>query len=122
MVSFTLRQVTAIVDGPAYQVSSTVEAATNASPAVFVYAAIDQAFSHYAAVADMDQWPDTYEIAVVTGALFYRLPTLVRTWDTVAEMERDLADTLRRVRTLQADMTARVGDLVIDRTTVIAGG
>ena len=70
MVTFTLHQVTAIADGPVYQVTNEVVAATDASPAVFVFKTLTQAFSHYAGAGDMEQWPDTYAVAQLTGAAF----------------------------------------------------
>lgn len=121
MVSFTLHQVTAIVDGPAYQVTNEVTAATSASPATYVYKTLTQAFSHYAAAADMEQWPDTYELAQLSGAAFYRLPRVIRTWDTVALMNTDLDMSLRRLQFLADEMNAQQGALVLDRTTVVQG-
>jgi hypothetical protein len=121
VVTFTLHQVTAIVDGPTYQVTNEVVAATDASPATYVYKTVTQAFSHYAGASDMEQWPDSYEVAQLTGAAFYRLPSLIRTWDTVVRMNEDLATSLRRLQFLADELNAQQGALVIDRTTVVQG-
>ena len=121
MVTFTLHQVTAIVDGPAYRVTNEVTAAQDASPAAFVFKTVNQAYSHYATAADMEQWPDSYDVATLTGKAFYRLPRLVRTWDTVVAMNVDLTATLRRLQLLATDLNARQDSLTVDRTTVVQG-
>lgn len=121
MVSFTLHQLTSIVDGPQYQVLNEVVAATDASPAVYVYETATQKFNHYAAAADMEQWPDSLEKAQVTSMAFYRLPAVTRTWDTVARMNADLDMSIRRLQSLTDELTAQRGSLVVDRTTVITG-
>jgi len=119
-VSFTLEQTTA-VSGATYQVTNTVTAATDADLAVFVYITATQKFSHYAAVADMDAWPNSYELAQVTGAEFYRLPQLCRTWSSVIDMQNDLSYTLFRVQDLADQLTEFQGELVGTTTTVITG-
>jgi len=121
VVSFTLHQVTAIVDGPAYQVTNEVTAATGASVATYVFKTVDQAFSHYATPADMTQWPDSYALAQLAGAAFYRLPSVIRTWDTVVLMNEDLAMSLRRLQFLADEMNAQQGALIVDRTTLVQG-
>lgn len=121
MVSFSLHQVTSIVDGPGYQVTNEVVAATDASPATYVFATATQAFSNYASAADMEKWPDSYDEAFLQNKQFYRQPKLIRTWKTVAEMNADLDMSIRRLQSLADELTAQRGDLVIDRTTVIQG-
>lgn len=127
MVTFTLRQVTAIVaseSNPAetgYRVTNEVTAAVDASPAVYVYATATQAFSNYASAADMGRWPAGYEEAAVTNTMFYRLSSVTRTWDTVRDMNVDLSLSIRRLQALAAELNAQQGALVIDRTTVITG-
>lgn len=122
MVNFTLRQVTSIVDGPAYQVINEVTLAQGASSSAYVYATVNQKFSHYATAADFEQWPTSYEEAVLTNAVFYRLPKVARTWDTVSEMNEDLAMSLRRLQSLADELNQQQGALVIDRTTTVQGG
>ncbi len=121
MTTFSLRQVTSIVDGNKYQVSNEVTAATDADTATYVYKTANQEFSNYASAADMQQWPIGYEQAQVLNVLFYRLPALIRTWDTVPEMNDDLDTSVRRLQSLADEMNALRGDIVIDRTTVITG-
>lgn len=121
LVIFTLRQVTTIVDGPAYQVANQVDGAVGADTFVFVYAAASQKFSHYATAADMAQWPTSYTFALVQGTKFYRLAAVTRIWASVSEMNADLDDTLRRVQALADELNAQRGPLTIDRTTVIQG-
>jgi hypothetical protein len=121
VVSFTLRQVTAIVDGPAYKVTNQVVSATDSDVYAFVFNAASQKFSHYATAADMQQWPTSLALAQVTNAEFYRLDTVVRTWPSVEEMNDDLADTVRRIQRLADELNQVNGSLTIDRTTVIQG-
>jgi hypothetical protein len=123
MVTFTLRQVTAFVgaQGTQYQVTNEVTAATDASPATYVYKTATQAFSHYASAADMQSWPDSYDEARLLNREFYRAATVVRTWDTVAQMNVDLDMSKRRIQSLADELTAKRGDLIIDRTTVVTG-
>lgn len=121
MVSFSLRQVTSIVDGPAYQVTNQVTAATGADANAFVFDASSQKFSHYATAADYEQWPVSFELAQVMNLGFYRLASVTRTWKSVAEMNDDLSDTLRRVQALADELNDQQGSLIIDRTTLIQG-
>jgi hypothetical protein len=121
VVSFTLHQVTAIVDGPAYQVTNEVTAATDASTATYVFKTSTKVFNHYAGASDMVQWPDSYEKATLSGAAFYRLPSVVRTWDTVVLMNADLAMSLQRLQFLADELNAQQDALVIDRTIVVQG-
>lgn len=121
MVSYTLRQVTAIVDGPAYKVTNQVTAATDSDVNTFVYNAASQKFSHCATAADMLSYPIGYPVAQVLGATFYRLDSVVRTWPTVAEMNNDLAETVRRTQALADELNQMNRSFIIDRTTVIQG-
>jgi hypothetical protein len=121
VVTFTLHQVTAIIDGPVYQVTNEVTAATNASTATYVYKTLSQEFSHYAGAGDMEQWPDSLELAQLSGAGFYRLSHVIRTWHTVARMNEDLAMSLRRLQFLADELSAQQGALVLDRTTIVQG-
>ena len=100
MVTFTLRQTTSIVDGPRYQVVDQVTSATGASLAVYVYITASQLFSHYANAADMEQWPETSGAATLANLMFYRQPSVTRSWSTVALMNDDLAMSLRRLQYL----------------------
>jgi hypothetical protein len=121
VVTFALHQVTEIVAGPAYQVTNEVTAATDASTGTYVYKTVNQEFSHYATAADMTLWPESYELALLTDAKFYRLPQVIRTWDTVVLMNEDLAMSIRRLQFLADELTAQQGALVIDRTVAILG-
>lgn len=121
MVTFTLHQVTAIVEGPAYRVTNEVTMAQGASPATYVFKTLTQEFCHYAVAADMTQWPDSYDVARLLGAAFYRLPLVARTWHTVALMNQDLAMSLQRLQFLADELNAQQGSLTIDRTTTVQG-
>lgn len=125
MVSFSLRQVTALVprdgDAPLYRVTNEITAAVGASPSVFVYKTTSQKFDHVATVGELEEWPDSYAEAVSTGKMFYRLASEVRDWETADEMEADLATALRRVTSLANGLTQHQSAVVIDRTTVIEG-
>ena len=122
MVSFTLRQVTRIVNNDQYEVANEVTSATDSSTAVYVFKTVNQAFSNYASAADMANWPASYEEAQVLGKLFYRLPRLTRVWDTLSQMNEDLDMSMRRLQFLSDELTAQRGTIEIDRTTTIAGG
>lgn len=121
MVVFTLRQVTAICDGAKYKVTNTVTEAQNASTAVYVYSTETKAFSHYATAIDMERWPDSHELAVLRSAVYYRQPSVTRTWDSVRKMNEDLGMSLQRLQFLADELNAQQGALVIDRTTVVQG-
>lgn len=125
MVSFTLRQVTSVVQQtaapPLYRVINQVTSADGASTSVFVYKAATQAFEHYAAAADMEKWPDSLEEANALNKAFYRLDSVSRTWTSLEEMHEDLDMTLRRVRLLANELTVQRDSIEIDRTTVVEG-
>lgn len=121
MVTFTLQQVTAPCNGPAYCVTNTVTAATEASPNVYVYKTVTQAFDHYASAADMERWPDNFDQAFQANNAFYRLPSVTRTWSTVVAMNRDLRDSVFRLQRLADDLNTASGTLTINRTTLIEG-
>jgi len=118
-VSFSLRQITSVVTGPLYRVNNTVDAATDASLMIFVFKTTTQEFSHYATVADIETYPDTYAQAVSDGAAFYRLASVVRDWGTVEEMEADVAMTLSRTQFLANELNAVQVGVSSDTTTVI---
>lgn len=122
MATFTLRQLTSIVDGNKYQVTNEVVEAVDASTGVYVFKTVNKEFSNYASAADVEQWPESYEQAQVLGKPFYRLPKLVRTWDTLSQMNVDLAESVRRLQSLADELSAQQGAIVIDRTTVVVGG
>lgn len=119
MVTFTLHQVTAVVEGNAYRVTNEVTQAVDASTATYVYRTDSQKFSHYASAADMAQWPDSLEVAQLSGAGFYRLPSVVRTWETISQMNQDLATSIRRLQSLADELNAGYAQLTLDRTIVI---
>lgn len=121
MVSFSLQQVTAIVDGPAYQVTNRVVAAEGSDLGAFVYSAASQKFSHYATASDMQTLPISYPMAQALGAMFYRLDNVVRTWPSVAEMNVDLAETVRRVQFLADELSQASTSITVDRTLLIQG-
>lgn len=122
VVTYELHQITSIQDGLLYRVKNEVLVSIGSSPAVFVYKTDGQKFSHYAVVADMEQWPDTYDQAVVAGADFYRAVSVTRDWSTITEMNKDLDVTRARVQALAKELAAVQGSVVIDRTVVISGG
>ena len=125
MVTFALHQVTSYVDqanaAPLYRVVNQVTESTGASPAVFVYKTATQVFEHHATAADMDRWPDNHEEAVVNNHAFYRVSSVSRTWETLAEMYEDLDYTLQRVRSLANELTAQRGEIAVERITQIEG-
>jgi hypothetical protein len=121
VVSFTLNQVTSIVNEVQYQVVNTVTAAVGASPAVYVFETTTQRFVRYASAGDMEQYPDSLELAQVLGFPFYRLPTVTRTWETVQLMNADLATSLYRLQSLADQLNAQQGSLIVDRTTTVVG-
>lgn len=122
MVTFSLRQATALVNDPAaYQVTNEITAAPEGCRAVYVYKTLAQTFSHYATAADMARWPDTYDEAQRTNAAFYRLPSVVRTWHTLALMNLDLDMSVQRLQALADELTVQRGALTIDRTIIVRG-
>lgn len=122
IVTYKLHQATSIEAGPLYQVKNEVLEAVGSSAAVFVYKTDTKAFSHYATVADLEEWPDSYESAVQGSKDFYRQPSVTRGWKTIEEMNKDLAVTLARVRGLAQELGAVQGSVTIDRTITISGG
>lgn len=121
MASFTLQQTTAIVDTNRYQVINVVVLAVGADPNIYVFKTTTQRFSHYASAADVAQWPLTYEIALLLGAPFYRLPCVTRTWDTVKRMKADLAASLFRAQSLANELTEQQSQLIGSVTTTVTG-
>lgn len=125
MASFSLRQVTSFVDqantAPLYRVANEVTASVGASLNVFVYSAATQKFDHYASAADMEQWPATYEEAVINNLAFYRASSVTRDWETIEGMYEDLDYTLQRIQSLANELTKQRGVITIDRTTQIEG-
>jgi hypothetical protein len=120
-VSFTLHQVSTIEDGPLYKVKNEVTAATDASPAVFVYKTATQAYIHVAMVADMEQWSDSYDQALIDGTAFYRQTSVTREWDTTLLASADIDVTKSRLQLLANDMNRLQGSFIADDTTVITG-
>lgn len=120
MVSFKLHQVTRIV-GDAYEVTNEVTEAHDANTATYVFKTVNQAFSNYASAADMEKWPASYAEAQLANTAFYRLPKLVRKWDTVAQMNEDLDTSVRRLQSLADELNAQRGALEIDRTVTVVG-
>lgn len=118
-VSFSLSQNTTVIDGPLYRVNNEVSTASGASPAVFVFKTLTQEFSHYATVADLEAYPDTYAQAANDGAAFYRQTSVTRDWETVALREADLTLTKSRLQFLANELNALQDSLVSNTTTVI---
>lgn len=123
MVTFTLRQITTIVGliKLSYEVTNQITAAEGASSAAYVFKTTTQVFSHYASAADMTLWPDSFDEAKLTDVDFYRQTQVVRTWDTVSQMNGDLDTSLHRLQSLADELNAQQGALEIDRTTIIVG-
>lgn len=123
MVSFTLRQVTSVIDqdgqAPAYRVTSQVTSATGSSLAIFVYKAADIAFDHVAGAADMERWPDNREAAVAGGLGFYRLDNVARAWPLLSEMRVDQVEIQRRTRSLARELADQRASAETDETIVI---
>lgn len=113
MPTFTLHQTTSF-DSPLFTVTNSV-----AEASVYVYTTVTQAFSHYATAADMIIYPTELAIAQLTNAKFYRLPSVTRTWETLVEVNDDLATSIRRLQSL-AEELVQVGALVtLDRITIV---
>jgi hypothetical protein len=118
-VSFSLRQITSVVDGPLYRVNNEVSTAVGASPAVFVFKTLTQTFSHYATVADLENYPDTYAQAASDDTAFYRQTSVTRDWETVELREADIALTKTRLQFLANELNTLQASLASDTTTVI---
>lgn len=121
MASFTLQQTTAIVEVNKYQVVNTVILAVGADPNIYVFKTSTRRFSHYASAADVAQWPVDCDVASLTGAAYYRQPTVTRIWDTVRMMKADLAASLFRARSLASELTEQQASLVGTTTTTVTG-
>lgn len=119
--SVQLRQVTSIQPGPLYRVMNEILAATGIDAAVFVYKTSTQAFDHYALVADMEQYSNSYDSAVLNGDLYYRQTSVTRDWDTVTLMNDDLNITRARVQALLNQMGALQGTIPSDTTVTLTG-
>lgn len=126
MISFTLRQVTSVVDqpgaSPLYRVTSQVTAASGASPSIFVYKVVEIAYDHVAGAADMARWPDNREAAIAAGAGFFRLDTVARAWPLLSEMRADQAEIQRRTRSLARELADQRASAETDETTLIEEG
>lgn len=122
VVTYQLRQQTSVQDGPLYRVNNSITEAVGSSPAVFVYKTDTLAFDHYATVADLETWPDSYDQAIVLGAGFYRLSSVQRDWPTIQRMNEDLGLTVARVTGLAKQLSAVQGSVTIDRTVTITEG
>jgi len=126
VVSFTLRQMTKVVDqdgaAPLYRVINQVVSAVGASAATFVFKTSTQVFEHYANAADMERWPNSQEEAQLRGLGFYRLDNVSRTWASLEEMYEDLDMSLRRVRALASELSAQRASVEMTRDTVIEVG
>jgi hypothetical protein len=120
-VSLSLHQVTSVTDGPAYKVLNEITAAQGISPAVFVYKAATQKFSHVATLRDMSLWPDSYDFALQFNKPFYRLTLSLRTWKSPDGMQEDVAETARRVARLLADYNNYQASVATDVTTTFTG-
>lgn len=118
-VTFTLHQVTQVLDGPLYRASNEVTAATEADPNVFVFATATKVFDHYANPAEMANTPIGWDAASVANSPFYRQASVVRDWETAAEMQTDLTTTQARLTALAEDLTTLNGQLTVDQTIII---
>lgn len=116
MPVFTLQQDTLAING-AYQVTNTVTNAVDADVYVFVFNATTGAFSHYASVADVVEWPITKELAQVMGLPYFRASKLVRTWTEFDDAQDDVIDTANRVQSLADELTAFQG--LVNTTNVV---
>ena len=121
-MTIQLHQVTSILDGPLYRVKSDVLAATGIDKAVFVYKTATQAFDHYALAADMERYPNTYEEAVQSSAVFYRKMSVQRDWPTTLLMRSDVEITQARIQALLNSMAVAEGSLTIDITLNLSAG
>jgi hypothetical protein len=119
VITFSLQQETEIVTATTYRVTNQILEAQGASPAVYVYKTLTQGFSHYASASDMEQYPDTLEVATLTAAAYYRLPRVVRTWDSVLMMNQDLASAIQRLQFLADELNVRQGTVIVNRTTIV---
>lgn len=118
-VTFTLHQVTQVLDGPLYRASNEVTMATESDVNVFVFATATKVFDHYANPSEMANTPIGWDAANVAGSSFYRQSSVVRDWNTAAEMQTDLTTTQARLAALAEDLTTLNGQLTIDQTIVI---
>lgn len=121
-VSYQLRQLTSIHDGPLYRVKNEVLSAVASTTAVFVYKVDTQAFSHYATVVDLENWPDSYEEALQESKSFYRQSMVQRDWAAIGDMNKDLGATIARLQSLATELSTIQGNLTIDRVVTIGAG
>ncbi len=121
MALITLHQSTTFLTDPVlYRVKNEVTVASGISPAVFVFRTSDETFSHYAAVADLIQLPTDADSAIADGLGFYRQAEVTRDWDTVDEMNCDLADSKARIQLLVKEWAATNSGAAIDQTINIS--
>jgi hypothetical protein len=121
-VSVDIRQQTATLDGPLYQVKSSVVAATGISSALFVFKAATDAFDHFATLADLSRYPDTKAAALTQGLGFYRLAAVQRNWPTVDLMNQDLMITIERMQAVVDEWNAGNTTVALDRTITLTSG
>ena len=76
--------VDAAASAATYKVTATVMSTGNISLALFCYATTKQSYSHPATTLDLELYPSALATAQTTGALYYRLPEVVKTCTTYA--------------------------------------
>ncbi len=71
-VHIEIHQVRSVDEGPVFKVDTTTTYASGIEKEIFVFQTDTQEFSHVATVYDMETYPNNYDDAVTTSALYYR--------------------------------------------------
>lgn len=86
----------ALVEPGVFSAEFEVLSATGIDPAVFVYSAASEMFSHVAKLFDMATFPDT----LTPGVPFYRQPTVTQTRNKVLDATAFVSYTQERLQSL----------------------
>lgn len=120
-VTIEVKQVRTVLEGPLYQVDTSVILAQNIEQEIFVFATVTDVFDHVATVWDIANYPPTKEQATLTGAMFYRKAQAVVPYENENTAVEAAAYTLNRIRTL-VNKYQTVNDEFIGTDTYIFTG
>jgi hypothetical protein len=119
MASLTHQQDRSL-NGQQYRVVSTILSGTGITPAVFVFATVDDSFSRVASVQDLADLQPSRAAAVTAGDEYYRLVTVTRDFD-VLEDAQDFANYVKgRLPQLVIDYNLSVTAFVGTSTDVVS--
>jgi len=99
-VRLDIEQSRSVIEGPIYRVVTAVDYNLGIDRNIFVFNAETDVFEHVATPWDIDNTPTDKQTALNTGIDYYRLDTVTKDSDTVAEASTFAAYTLGRISSL----------------------